>query len=767
MIRFYIDMKNKLGTIRQKAAAEIAVMLVVSILCCTMAGTCQNPWPWTDVERSSEVSAPPANAGGSLKQTDTAPSNGILTDTEPSDEEENGSAAYADNSVQAETVAQPELSAAEQMAMADPSPSRLNMVYEYTSDASMDPAGSYAGIAFHKLMQMDQDWVAQMYSNRSISPGTLAANLGRADEKIDRYSDWTNVGLLFFNGDGNPISGYSNAKEILSMASVYAYFEPFESLDEFLQYVEDLWKASHKYSVSIGNVYYCDGPCKYKDNYYIEDDSDASWANPGAEDIQAEASAAESSASGSKNSSSSGTVGPVGPRKYINPTTTAAAETTTETYAEETVPETSPAIPETAAPASEEPFEGTPQETISVNDETPKSPLGSMVYLSPIRAPEGAAPGDAATEEQTDSLPPEETLPPAETEESTVSGNFSGPVSIDEAKARDAQRKQSLAAEAGQTETQPAQSPEPQATAQPTQSPEPQEATAETQPTQSPETEAIAEAQPTQGFEPQATETKPAQQQPAVKIVPSTKSESICEGHINLTIRATIIGLKEESRNLLQLDERSNSDKNYTESWKGWSMLRKRCVQDLLSQDWYDLYGLTVHESMYIQNPLSKAEIEYYMDMLPEDTSAERRALVELALQSVGCIPYYWGGKPYGPGYDGNGFGTPILPDENGRSLRGLDCSGWIAWLYWTALGRHLPYESTSGLYALGKQVDRSELKPGDYIVRTGDDAHVCLFLAWAPDGTMYVIHERGSSSNNVIVSNYDLYWPYYRNLLD
>ncbi len=62
-----------------------------------------------------------------------------------------------------------------------------------------------------------------------------------------------------------------------------------------------------------------------------------------------------------------------------------------------------------------------------------------------------------------------------------------------------------------------------------------------------------------------------------------------------------------------------------------------------------------------------------------------------------------------------------VSPDKNGRNLRGLDCSGWVSWVYWTALGQHLQYESTSGLISLGNAVKRQDLKPGDIIVGDGD----------------------------------------------
>ena len=109
-----------------------------------------------------------------------------------------------------------------------------------------------------------------------------------------------------------------------------------------------------------------------------------------------------------------------------------------------------------------------------------------------------------------------------------------------------------------------------------------------------------------------------------------------------------------------------------------------------------------------------------------------------------------------------------VSPDEEGRRLRGLDCSGWINWVYWTALGSRLEYESTSGLAQIGTAIERDQLKAGDIIVRTNTEtSHVYLFLAWAPDGEMYVIHETSGDINNVTVSRLNADGPHYRRLLD
>ena len=156
------------------------------------------------------------------------------------------------------------------------------------------------------------------------------------------------------------------------------------------------------------------------------------------------------------------------------------------------------------------------------------------------------------------------------------------------------------------------------------------------------------------------------------------------------------------------------------------------------------------------------------MAELPTYTFTERRDLIEFALQSVGKVPYYWGGKASGPDYEPNGFGTIISPDYKGRILKGLDCSGWINWVYWSVLGSPITGAGTSSLAESGRAVTKEELKPGDIAVISGDDAHVVMFLGWdEATGDMICIHESAGNTNNVTVSHTDREWTDYRSLVE
>lgn len=239
-----------------------------------------------------------------------------------------------------------------------------------------------------------------------------------------------------------------------------------------------------------------------------------------------------------------------------------------------------------------------------------------------------------------------------------------------------------------------------------------------------------------------------------------------CPGHVDLIVNVKVIGLKEEN-NLFKQDVMGNDMANQEEGgWPGWNRYTMASAKLLSAQDWFEKYGLSL-SVISMSDPLEEAEIDSYMNQLPVGISQTRKDLIYFALSSVGKVPYYWGGKATSPNYSGNSFGVLTEPDYKGRIYKGLDCSGWINWVYWSVTGQRLPYENTSGLAISGARISRSELQPGDIIVRTGSDAHVIMFLGWTPDGKIRCIHESSAGVNNVTVAIREANWPYYRKLIE
>lgn len=640
----------------------------------------------------------------------------------------------------------------------NPQPYLLNL-------ANLYPEGSEKSIAqilLEELIEKDSRWYAQIYDMASAAPATVAPSLGRSLESVrgaynptsskqskDDPSTWSvehfkNVKISFYNGKGDISSAVSNAQDILSMASVYAYYNGIEDLDTIRTYVNQLWKRSHSYSVSMGDVYYCDGCVDPKGEAAGEEDSELAGED-----------------SFNLNSTIDTEITEYAPEEGTEEVSDDAADigetdwnhtltgTNSEKNASEHGSDLSASETESQTPAS------------SVYEETTNPVLESLA-------------------ETAESVYIEETEKAVQIIRRTTAAETSEPwSSVWDQETKAGETTSTASGTSGETEREnssPAQSVD--STASETSG--------------VPETSGSAGAEPSSGDSGSDSPVSAAALNQVVDPVSAGNSsmgaavysaaipqeagnkaeeedKKICPGHIDLKITAQIHSLYDGDTmySIDQIGNTPDSEENAEEKirWAGWTDRARAYVSRISSQDWTDKYGINVMATG-TKAPLSSAEIETYMDLLPEGISGERQELIRFALQSVGKVPYYWGGKPSAQNYSGNHFGSVTLPDHKGRILKGLDCSGWISWVYWSALGTHLPYEGTEGLKETGKQISRADLQPGDLIVTTGSTPHVIMFLNWTENGQIQCIHETGSA-NNVTVSVMTADWPYYRNLLD
>ena len=239
-----------------------------------------------------------------------------------------------------------------------------------------------------------------------------------------------------------------------------------------------------------------------------------------------------------------------------------------------------------------------------------------------------------------------------------------------------------------------------------------------------------------------------------------------CPGHIDINLCVTLLTF-DASYGLIDIDrEYGNRGLYFTEKWHGWEVPKILKVRELLYKDWEKEYGIDVFFKKEVE-PLTQEEINYYMSRLSPELSENRRKVIEVALRSVGRIPYYYGGKSNRAGYEVNNFGGKILSDYKGRVLKGLDCSGWVNWVYHTAFNKAIiKTEGTQKLAIEGDKIQRKNLLPGDIIVRPGIDSHVMMFLEWGENGKVKVIHENGGV-DNVSIGTFEAYYPYYRRILN
>lgn len=192
-------------------------------------------------------------------------------------------------------------------------------------------------------------------------------------------------------------------------------------------------------------------------------------------------------------------------------------------------------------------------------------------------------------------------------------------------------------------------------------------------------------------------------------------------------------------------------------------------VNSIFDQDWYGAYGFDVYtNSVSLANGygvLSPMQVTEIMSEL--DTSERRSAFVELALQAVGRIPYYWGGKPEAKGYEGNNFGSKVKADTKGRTQKGLDCSGFVCWLYWTEFDIKPASSTKSFTDSLHlKRISFDELQPGDFGMQSLPGAevnHIGVFVKFDEEtGRALWVHENASDCN-VSINNTNAFSYYYR----
>lgn len=114
-----------------------------------------------------------------------------------------------------------------------------------------------------------------------------------------------------------------------------------------------------------------------------------------------------------------------------------------------------------------------------------------------------------------------------------------------------------------------------------------------------------------------------------------------------------------------------------------------------------------------------------------QTTSQTRRALIETANQLVGRVKYFWGGKS-GSGWNDMWGQDAIVtatgsPSTGTTRPYGLDCSGFVGWVYETAGITNQLQGSTFTERDASYQIEQSEAKPGD-LVFYADYSHVGLF---------------------------------------
>ena len=158
---------------------------------------------------------------------------------------------------------------------------------------------------------------------------------------------------------------------------------------------------------------------------------------------------------------------------------------------------------------------------------------------------------------------------------------------------------------------------------------------------------------------------------------------------------------------------------------------------------------------------ISQEDAIELLEKLPDDLDPARKAVVETAVQLVGRVSYFWGGKSLTLGWDDRwGVPTEVTAAGSGSTgtVRpfGLDCSGFVDWTF---------YNATNGSYYPGRgggaatqhsyctNISWSDAQPGD-LVFYPDDSHVGIVGGKDADGNLLIVHCSGGANGVVITGS-------------
>ena len=158
---------------------------------------------------------------------------------------------------------------------------------------------------------------------------------------------------------------------------------------------------------------------------------------------------------------------------------------------------------------------------------------------------------------------------------------------------------------------------------------------------------------------------------------------------------------------------------------------------------------------------ISQEDAIALLENLPDDLDPARKAVVETAVQLVGRVSYFWGGKSLTLGWDDRwGVPTEVTAAGSGSTgtVRpfGLDCSGFVDWTF---------YNATNGSYYPGRgggaatqhsyctNISWSDAQPGDLVFYPAD-VHVGIVGGRDTDGNLLIVHCSGGANGVVITGS-------------
>ena len=158
---------------------------------------------------------------------------------------------------------------------------------------------------------------------------------------------------------------------------------------------------------------------------------------------------------------------------------------------------------------------------------------------------------------------------------------------------------------------------------------------------------------------------------------------------------------------------------------------------------------------------ISQEDAIALLENLPDDLDPARKAVVETAVQLVGRVSYFWGGKSLALGWDDR-WRTPMEVTAAGSGSTGtvrpfgLDCSGFVDWSFYNATnGAYLPGRGGGAAtqHSYCTDISWSEAQPGDLVFYPGD-THVGIVGGRDTGGNLLIVHCSGGANSVVITGS-------------
>lgn len=156
---------------------------------------------------------------------------------------------------------------------------------------------------------------------------------------------------------------------------------------------------------------------------------------------------------------------------------------------------------------------------------------------------------------------------------------------------------------------------------------------------------------------------------------------------------------------------------------------------------------------------ITSADVREVLDALPDGLDPARREAVQTALQLVGKVNYFWGGKSRAIGWDSR-WGQLTKVWAAGSSSTGtyrpfgLDCSGFVDWIFNNSQGYIIGHGGGVIMqHRYCTNISQTEAQPGD-LAFYPDDSHIGIIVGRNEAGKLLVCH-CASGQNNVVVTEF------------